>query len=217
MRIYDRFIVFEGIDACGKGTQQKKLAEFIYDLSKENTVLMTRNPYMTPDYKENYKKIRGLLKTMKNPVESAEVLANLFINNRIVFSEKVLENSIKNNYFVLCDRYDLSTIAYQGGLQNLGFEKMIEKHERIILPGLTFLIDITAEEALKRIKKSKEHAEVFDNMKIDKIKELRKAYLELVNKDYLKGRKIIVINGLKSKEEVFEEVKKHFINHLNKC
>ncbi len=213
MIVYQRFVAFEGIDACGKGTQQKKLAEFIYDLDKKNTVVMTRNPYNCPEFEENYDKIRGLLKTMKDPQEQANTLADLFIGNRFTFSEKVLKNSMENEYYVLCDRYDLSTNAYQGGLQELGFENMIKRHEGVIMPGITYLIDITPEESLKRAENSKEHKEVFDNMKVEKTRKLREAYLDLA-KNYFPNRKIIIINGMNSKEEVFEEIKKSFQEHI---
>ncbi len=205
---YNRFIVFEGIDACGKGTQQKKLAEYLYNLDKKNTVVMTRNPYNCPEFEKDYTEIRSLLKTMKDPSEQAKTLADLFIGNRFTFNEKVLKNSIENGYFVLCDRYDLSTIAYQGKLQGLGFEEMIKRHEGLVMPEITYLIDITAEESLKRASKSKEHKEVFDNMKFENTNKLRNAYLELAQSNYFPDRKIVIINGMKTVEEVFEEVKK---------
>ena len=45
-----KFIVFEGIDGCGKGTQLKLAASFIFDLNKDYDVYITREP--TRDFKE---------------------------------------------------------------------------------------------------------------------------------------------------------------------
>ena len=38
------FIVLEGIDGCGKGTQMKRLANTLFDMNKRHHVFMTREP-----------------------------------------------------------------------------------------------------------------------------------------------------------------------------
>ncbi|PIN80261.1 dTMP kinase [Candidatus Woesearchaeota archaeon CG10_big_fil_rev_8_21_14_0_10_30_7] len=213
MIVYNKFIVLEGIDGCGKGTQLKKITSYLYDLSKKNTVLVTRNPYSSPKFEAEYENIRGLLKTMKNPIEQAQTLSNLFIEgNRFPFSKQIIEYNMSHGHFIVCDRYDLSTKAYQGGLQGLDINELIQRHEGLIMPGLTFLFDIPAEVSLERTGKSQIHSEVFDSMQLEQTEKLRQAYLSLINK--LPERKIIVIDAVKSPDEVFGEVKKHLNEHL---
>jgi len=47
-----KFVVFEGIDGCGKSTQIWKLAKYLSELSKYNHVLVTRNPYKLREIRE---------------------------------------------------------------------------------------------------------------------------------------------------------------------
>jgi dTMP kinase len=106
-----RLIVFEGIDGTGKSTQLQLLAE---ELARRNIqVITTREPTQGP----YGMKIRDLYRDRAGC--SAEEELNLFIADRRMHVDQVVLPALQKGKVVLCDRYFLSTAAYQGanGLQ----------------------------------------------------------------------------------------------------
>ena len=101
------FIVFEGIDGCGKSTQIKKFADYLFNKNKHYHVVLTRNPYKDTD-------IRGILRQDEDALTQSDKLANLFIEDRRKQAEEIVSPNIEKGHFVISDRYKLSTISYQG-------------------------------------------------------------------------------------------------------
>ncbi len=202
------FVAFEGIDGCGKGTQIHLTEKWLFNKDKKNTVLVTRNPYSYPQYEAEYERIRAFLKKMKDSREHAQTLAELFVSNRIYHSTNAVVPALQNGWHVLTDRYDLSTLAYQGGLQGIPILDLIKMHHGVRMPDLTVLFDVPAEVGLERRASDQGLVtrEVFDKMKIPEMDRLRQAYLTLPSQ--LLGRRIVVIDGTPAPEIVFESVKK---------
>ena len=68
--------------------------------------------------------------------------------------EKIIP-AIKNDYLVICDRFNDSTIAYQGYGKNKNIEDLdfISNYSiSNFLPDLTFYLDISIELSIKRRK-----------------------------------------------------------------
>ena len=82
------FIVFEGIDGCGKSTQIMKLAEFIFNKNKYNNIILTREPY-------KLREIREILRLNESPEEKAEKLTELFIADRKEHIEEIIKPAIE--------------------------------------------------------------------------------------------------------------------------
>ena len=101
------FIVFEGIDGTGKSTQIKLLANTLVKLGHK--VVLTREP-TEGVYGQ---KIRALYQN-RSAVSASEEL-ELFIKDRREHIESVIKPALEAGNVVLCDRYFLSTAAYQGG------------------------------------------------------------------------------------------------------
>lgn len=197
-----KFIVFDGMDGCGKGTQVKLLAEEIFSRDKKNHLFLTREPYKSIYYDE----IRALLKSGIDPKDNAEKMAELFVKDRevhCVLIKKLLDDGV----WVISDRYKYSTLAYQQ-TQGIELQKLIEMHNKpeILVPDLAIIIDVTAEVALGRIEVDgdRSHKEVFE--KLDFQEELRKKFVELP--DNLPNENIKIINGGQTTKEVFEDIKK---------
>ncbi len=112
-----KFIVLDGIDGCGKGTQVKLLANYLFDSNKKNHVFLTREPY----HSEHYEEIRRLLKSGLNPRDNAERLTELFVADRKVHVA-LIESLLSQGINVVSDRYKYSTLAYQQ-TQGISFEK----------------------------------------------------------------------------------------------
>ena len=101
-----KLIVFEGIDGTGKSSQLARLAEYLRNL--ELPVRTTREP-TNGRYGQQIRK----LYTDRGSCNQDEELA-LFVADRREHVEQVLGPELAAGSIVLCDRYYLSTIAYQG-------------------------------------------------------------------------------------------------------
>ncbi len=101
-----RFIVFEGIDGVGKTTQVKLLARKLADMGRE--VVETREP--TDGV--HGRRLRELF-TQRHKL-SLEQELELFIADRREHVARLITPELAAGRDVLCDRYYLSTAAYQG-------------------------------------------------------------------------------------------------------
>lgn len=101
-----RLIVFEGTDGTGKSTQLGLLAEYLK--ANDFPVVITREP-TEGSYGQ---KIRSLYTNRGSTTPREEL--ELFLLDRQEHVEQLILPSLKKGEIVLCDRYYLSTIAYQG-------------------------------------------------------------------------------------------------------
>ncbi|OGJ18869.1 dTMP kinase [Candidatus Pacearchaeota archaeon RBG_13_36_9] len=193
------FIVFEGIDGCGKSTQIMKFVEHLSKLSKYNHILLTRNPYKARETRE-------ILKINDAPESQAEKLAELFVNDRIEQTKEIILPHLEKGHYVVSDRYKLSTIAYQSA-QGMPVEKLKQMHEGMPIPDITFIVDVPAEIGGERMDK--------DNRDKHRLKastefqeKVRQKYLESVK--HLPDEKIFIIDGTKSVEEIHKQITEEF-------
>ncbi|MBL4901498.1 MAG: dTMP kinase [Desulfocapsa sp.] len=99
-------IVFEGTDGTGKSTQTKLLAT---DLEERGFAVVST---FEPSNGIYGKQIRALF-TNRETISREEEL-DLFLADRKDHVDNLIAPSLKSGKVVLCDRYYLSTIAYQG-------------------------------------------------------------------------------------------------------
>ena len=119
------FIVIEGIDGCGKGTQAKLLFDHLKDLGKE--VLLTAEPTKGPLGKM-------IREHLSDPFLDDESLALLFAADRIEHLEKEVRPALEAGKIVISDRYVYSSVAYQGQRIDLDWVGDINKGGAIIDP-----------------------------------------------------------------------------------
>jgi len=183
-----RFIVFEGIDGCGKSTQARMLADFF--VKNNIPFILTQEP---SDSKYG-KKIRQLL-SQENP--DPDKLLEYFVSDRKWHVDNVIRPSLSKGFVVVCDRYYHSTFAYQSIHHGIG--KILSLHKDILTPDIVIIFDIPPEMALKRTNTN----EYFE--KLDFLKKVYRNYKDL--KVILKGENIVYLDiKEKSVEEVFKEV-----------
>ncbi len=200
-----KFIVFEGIDGCGKSTQFFLLAEHIFCKNKFSNVFITREPY-------KLKEIRKILREDDNPYEQAEKLTSLFLKDREQHIKEVIKPTLKNNSIVISDRYKLSTIIYQS-TQGIQIQKLIDLHKKMPIPDITFIIDLPAEIATQRMKNKGINSEKKFERSVEFQELLRRAYLKIPN--LLKDEKIFVIDGNDSIKEIHETIKRIYDTEFN--
>lgn len=135
-------IVFEGIDGTGKSTQ---LALLSSSLKKDGyDVITTREP---TDGRYG-RQIRALYSNRVSVSREQEL--DLFLSDREEHVNEVIGPSLALKRIVLCDRYFLSTAAYQGAA---GFDPLaiIERNNFAPMPDLALLLEISPEESIRRI------------------------------------------------------------------
>jgi len=148
------FIVFEGIDGTGKSTQLHLLAESLKQ--RGYAVVSTREPTDGP----YGRKIRELF-VDRGTVSHDEEL-ELFIADRQQHVQEVIAPALADGCVVLCDRYYLSTVAYQGAN---GFEPdfIMGKNKDFPAPDLAIILEIDPAQGIHRIQNQRnEHPNTFE-------------------------------------------------------
>lgn len=135
-------IVFEGIDGTGKSTQLSLLAEFLR--LKGLKVVETREPTNGPFGK----KIRDLY--TNRAAASREEELDLFLADRQEHVRNLIKPALCRGEIVLCDRYYLSTVAYQGAV---GFSPatILEKNSFAPEPDMALLFCAPPQTTVARI------------------------------------------------------------------
>jgi len=196
-----KFIVFEGIDGSGKSTQAKMLKEYLE--SKGEKCYLTLEP--------TYNRIGDFLHKILSGTEKADprVIAALFAADRL---EHILNTSdgiishLEKGETVICDRYYLSSFAYQA--TEVPLEWVIElnsESRKALKPDATIFVDTAPENSLKRIEAGREGFEIYEN--ITRLTMVRNNYLSLVKK-FESEEKIVTIDGNRDVDSVFEDIKK---------
>jgi dTMP kinase len=137
------FVVFEGIDGTGKSTQLHLLAEKLQQLGY--AVVSTREPTDGPFGQ----KIRELF--VDREAVSHEEELELFIADRDQHVQEVIAPALADGYIVVCDRYYLSTVAYQGA-NGMDPEVIMKKNKDFPVPDLAIILEIEPAQSIHRIR-----------------------------------------------------------------
>ena len=170
------FVVFEGIEGSGKSTQSSALAHRLQQAGVP--VAAVHEPGSTAIGEE----ISRLLKT-GDEIDSLSELF-LFSAARSLLIGSVIAPALERGDVVVCDRYIYSTTAYQGygrGLDLAAIHKISDIATRGIVPDLTVLLDLPAEDGLGR-----KSADTFDRFEREAQafhRRVRAGYLELAEGD----------------------------------
>jgi dTMP kinase len=174
------FITLEGPDGSGKSMQIPALAEFIRQRGFE--VLTTREPGGTNIGDQIRQVIMKLGNTSMQP--RTEIL--LFCAARAQIVEEVLRPSLQRGVVVISDRYADSTLAYQGyghGIDLDELRQLLQFATGGLKPDLTLLLDVDAEEGLKRRQTNGGEWNRLDAYAISFHKRVRAGYLELARQE----------------------------------
>ena len=137
------FIVFEGTDGTGKSTQLMLLAEKLISLGYETLTTME------PSNGEYGRRIRQSF--YKREELSAQEELELFLSDRKDHLKREVLPALQNGKIVLCDRYFLSTVAYQGPASKYSQEQLLQMNSFAPPPDIAFILHAPVEICLKRI------------------------------------------------------------------
>lgn len=190
-------ITIEGGEGSGKSTLIEELAEALAQEGKK--VLQTREPggcKLSEEIRDT------LLNTKKTPI-GVEAETLLFLAARAQHVEELIEPALRKGIIVLCDRFNDSTIAYQGFGRGWGGEHVRDLcHVACphVTPDLTLLLDIDPAEGLARAAKEAHTPDRIEVEELEFHQKVRAGFLRLAAEE---PNRIKVINALLSKEEVF--------------
>lgn len=175
------FITVEGGEGAGKSTIACRLVKELELRGYE--VVETREPGGPPLSEF----LRELLLNPKKQFtigERAELL--LFLASRAQHVEEQILPALRDGKIIICDRFNDSTIAYQGFARHLGkqYVEMLCQlaTEELGEPNCTLLLDLDPEMGLQRVKESR--LDTLDRLEKEQLqfhREVRQGYLHLAD------------------------------------
>lgn len=195
-----KFIVIEGLEGAGKTTAVNTVARIlnqyhIYDLQ------FTREPGGTPIAEA----LRNLIKNGLDDeplTDKAELL--MLYAARIQLIDNVIKPALNVGKWVIGDRHDLSTQAYQGGGRQLDKAFITTLKEQVLgnfKPDLTLYLDIEPQIGLMRAR-ARGELDRIEQQSLPFFERIRQRYLELANQD----ETIFTIDASKSINQVTMQI-----------
>jgi dTMP kinase len=150
------FLSIDGGDGTGKSTQISLLAEFFRKQGRK--VVVCRDPGSTPLGEA----IRELLlaRTDLRIDRRAETL--LYMAARAQLTEEVIRPALQQQATVICDRYLLANVVYQGHAGGLDVDQLWEVGRVAtagLQPDLTIVLDLPAATAAARLQRQLDRME----------------------------------------------------------
>ncbi|HDV5709123.1 TPA: dTMP kinase [Legionella pneumophila] len=204
-----KLIVIEGLEGAGKSTAVNLVVELLSQ--RKISTITTREPGGT--------KIGEILRSIiKNPEynnvldDRSELL--LLYAARIQLIEQVIKPALNVGQWVIADRFELSTLAYQGGGRKMDM-RVINELSNFCLkgfkPDLTLYLDINPELGMIRAK-SRGKFDRIEQESIEFFHRIHDTYHVLVKQN----PEIMMIDANRSLDEVqssIQSVIEEFIEH----
>lgn len=198
-----RFIVFEGLDGAGTTTQAAKLqAQFT---RRATPSFLTNEPTSDPIGAF----IRRLLSGQERGGDGGpyrpgeETMGLLFAADRLAHTG-VIRSRLEAGEHVVCDRYLLSSMAYQTLDPDVTGEWVIQVNQGCAVPDVTLFIAVPVDVCLARVGARGGASSIYEN----------KTHLETISRNYERllplyeetfGR-VVRIDGTRSVDEVHDAV-----------
>ena len=178
-----KFIVFDGLDGCGKTTQMDRIEKKLSDI--DVPALRVREPGSTPVGEH----IRELLLTSRGEGLHirAEMLLYMASRAQLVYEE--IKPALCKGITVLADRYTSSTLAYQGtagGIPEGNILDVARAATENLWPDLTIILDVPLEVALKRIQPTKKGSAIQPGLFQDRIENRVAEFHQKVREGFLR-------------------------------
>ncbi|WP_267963883.1 dTMP kinase [Testudinibacter sp. TR-2022] len=176
-----KFIVLEGLEGAGKTTAREAVLKAL-QANGISQVEFTREPGGTP----LAEKLRELIKFGDgNEVISDKAELLMLYAARIQLVDNVIRPALRTGKWVLGDRHDMSSQAYQGGGRQIDRTLLATLRDTVLgdfKPDLTLYLDIDPELGLSRAR-SRGELDRIEQLQLDFFQRTRTRYLELVATD----------------------------------
>jgi dTMP kinase len=201
-----KFVVIEGLEGAGKSSA---IASIVSHLQAKGIRTETvREPGGTPMAEA----IRELVKQRwEEQVQPATELLLMYAS-RVQLVKTVIEPALTDGVWVIGDRHDLSSQAYQGGGRELGAD-LLKQLKTIALgsfaPNLTLYLDVDEETGLQRAR-GRGELDRIEEEDIEFFRRTRARYLELAKRD----PNIVIINANQEMLKVHQAILRALEEHL---
>ncbi len=196
-----KFIVIEGLEGAGKSTAIARIQSVLANASI--ATVLTREPGGTP----LAEKMRSLVKD-GHPDEPLTDMAELLLlyAARVQLVDNVIKPALSQGQWVIGDRHDMSSQAYQGGGRGFDTDLMSTiKHTTLgdFAPDFTLYMDIDPALGLKRARVRGE---------LDRIEQMDLSFFERARERYQliasQHENIVTIDASESIEAVGDAIEK---------
>lgn len=204
-----KLIVIEGLEGAGKTTAMQSVLDVLSKMGIK--AITTREPGGTPIGE-------ALRSIIKNP-EYSESLQDktellLLYSARIQLVEQVIKPALQQGYWVVADRFELSTIAYQGGGRGLD-ENFIQSLSTFCLngfgPDLVLYLDIPPELGMQRVR-TRGAFDRIEQQSMDFFQRVHFAYLNHIKQN----SKVISIDASQPIERVQSSIQQAMLTFIEK-
>lgn len=196
------FITFEGGEGAGKSTQILALAEALRGLGHE--VLVTREPGGSAGAEA----VRHVLLSGAAEPFGPGMEALLFAAARSDHVEQVIRPAVERGAIVLCDRFMDSSRVYQGVTGDLD-ARFMEALEAVaingMVPDLTLVLDLDAEEGLRRAtaRRGTDGADRYEKETLAVHRRRREAFLSIARAE---PDRCVVVDATRGRDDVAEAI-----------
>ncbi|GAB3479671.1 dTMP kinase [Nocardiopsis coralliicola] len=193
------FIVLEGGEGAGKSTQVGQLSVWLRDEGFE--VVTTREPGST----RLGMRLRALLLDREHTGMSHRAETLLYAADRADHVNEVILPALRRGAIVLSDRYVDSTLAYQGAGRDLPVGEIARINEWAtdgLVPALTVLLDLSAEDGLGRLGGTTDRIESESRDFHDRV---RRGFRDLADRD---PARYLVVDANGSQEQITREIQR---------
>ncbi|MFB9216846.1 dTMP kinase [Vibrio sinaloensis] len=205
-----KFIVIEGLEGAGKSTAIKAVLDTLNQAGVES-IKNTREPGGTA--------LAETLRTLVKQEHEGEVLQDmtellLMYAARVQLVENVIKPALADGRWVVGDRHDMSSQAYQGGGRQIAKETMSALKQTTLgsfKPDLTLYLDIDPRVGLERAR-GRGELDRIEKMDMSFFDRTRERYLELANGD----DSVLIINAEQPIEKVAADIKTTLAHWLEK-
>ncbi|MCF7503486.1 MULTISPECIES: dTMP kinase [Vibrio] len=205
-----KFIVVEGLEGAGKSTAINAIVETLKASGVED-IVNTREPGGTV----LAEKMRSLVKE-EHEGEKLQDMTELLLMYaaRVQLVENVIKPALSNGKWVLGDRHDMSSQAYQGGGRQIARSTMESLKETTLggfKPDLTLYLDLDPRVGLERAR-GRGELDRIEKMDISFFDRTRERYLEIATQDDT----VLVVNAQQEIEQVAADIKQALGTWLDK-
>lgn len=174
-----KFIVIEGLEGAGKSTAIAVCQAYLEN--KQIEFINVREPGGTPMAEE----LRSIVKQAHQETVTSETELLIMYAARSQLVANVIAPALKKGTWVLGDRHDLSSQAYQGGGRGIAQEQLSFLADMVLKglkPDLTIYLDIEPAVGLERAK-GRGELDRIEQEALGFFERTRERYLEIASTD----------------------------------